>query len=84
MQKRKSTGRDLDRELNDGDSSEEIEEDQQAPPVHHLGLGMDYGLLEVHGPILPNYVVRVNYKGKGMTMRAIDQRRIDPRGLPRI
>ena len=72
MQKRKSTGRDLDRELNDGDSSEEIEEDQQAPPVHHPGQGMDYGLLEVHALVLPNYVVRVNYKGKGMTERARD------------
>ena len=66
--KRKSTDRDSDRELDDGDSSEEIEEEQQAPLVHHLGQGMDYGLLEVHAPVLPNYVVRVNYKGKGMTM----------------
>ena len=52
--------------------------------MHHLGQGMDYGLLEVYAPVLPNYVVRVNYKGKGMTMRARDQRRIYPRGLSRI
>ena len=82
--KRKSTDRDSDRESDGGDSSKEIEEEEQAPPVHHLGQGMHYGLLEVHALVLPNYVVRVNYKGKGMTERARDQRRIDPRGLPRI
>ena len=52
--------------------------------MHHLGQGMHYGLLEIHAPVLPNYVVRVNYKGKDMTERARDQRRIDPRGLLRI
>ena len=52
--------------------------------MHHLGQGMHYGLLEVHAPVLPNYVVKVNYKGQSMTERARDQRRIDPRGLLRI
>ena len=43
--------------------------------------GMHFGLLEVHAPVLPNYVARVDYRGKGMTKRARDQRRINPRGL---
>ena len=45
---------------------------------------MHFGLLEVHAPDLPNYVARVDYRGKGMTKRARDHRRIDPRGLQRI
>jgi hypothetical protein len=30
----------------------------------------------------PHYVVRVNYKAKGMIERAKEQRRIDPRSFP--
>ena len=45
---------------------------------------MHYGLLQTHLPHVPTYVARVNYLGKGMTGRARDQRRIDPREQPRI
>jgi len=45
---------------------------------------MHYGLLEPHPPSVPSYVSRVDYRGKGMTRRARDERRIDPRGLSRI
>ena len=45
---------------------------------------MHYGLLETHPPSVPSYVSRVDYRGKGMTRRAKDERRIDPRGLSRI
>ena len=45
---------------------------------------MHYGLLETHPPSVPSYVSRVDYRGKGMTRRARDERRIDPRSLPRI
>ena len=45
---------------------------------------MHYGLLEPHAPSVPSYVSRVDYRGKGITRRARDERRIDPRGLPRI
>ena len=81
--KRKSTNRG-----SDGDSSndeQEIEEEQTIPLVQHqLGQVMHYGLLETHPPSVPSYVSRVDYRGKGMTRRARDERRIDPRGLSRI
>ena len=45
---------------------------------------MHFDLLEVHALVLPNYVARTDYHGKGMTKKARDQRGIDPRGLQRI
>jgi hypothetical protein len=39
-------------------------------------------MLEVHKTKVPNYVVRVNYKAKGMTERASEQSRINPRSQP--
>ena len=39
-------------------------------------------MLKVHRTIVPDYVSRVNYKGKGMTERARELRRIDPRSQP--
>ena len=81
--KRKST----DRGSDGGSSNEEqdIEEEQTVPLAQHqLGQGMHYGLLEPHPPSVPSYVARVDYRGKGMTRRARDGRRIDPRSLPRI
>ena len=81
--KRKSTNRG-----SDGDSSDdeqEIEEEQPVPPFQHQpGQGMHYGLLETCLPNVPSYVSRVDYRGKGMTRRARDERRVDPRGLPKI
>jgi hypothetical protein len=81
--KRKSTDRG-----SDGDSSDEeqeIEEEEPVPPVQHQpGQGMHYGLLETHLPNVPSYVSRVDYRGKGMTRRARDERRVDPRGLPKV
>ena len=81
--KRKST----DRGSDDGssDDEQEIEEEEPVPPAQHLpGQGMHYGLLETHPTSVPSYVFRVDYRGKGMTRRARDERRIDARGLPRI
>ena len=83
--KRKSTDRGSDDESSDGE--QENEEEEPVPLVQHSyqpGQGMHFGLLEVHAPDLPNYVARVDYRGKGMTKRARDQRRIDPRCLQRI
>ena len=78
--KRKSTDRDSDGgSLND---EQEIEEEQAVPLAQHQpGQGMHYGLLEPHPPSVPSYVSRVDYRGKGMTRRARDERRIDQRGL---
>ena len=80
--KRKSTHRG-----SDGDSSDEeqeIEEEESVPPVQHQpGQGMHYGLLETL-PNVPSYVPGVDYRGKGMTRRARDERRVDPRGLPKV
>jgi hypothetical protein len=39
-------------------------------------------MLEVHSTKVPNYVTRVNYKAKGVTERAREQRRINPRSQP--
>ena len=33
---------------------------------------------------MPSYVSRVDYRGKGMTRKARDERRVDPRGLPKV
>ena len=81
--KRKSTDRG-----SDGDSSDEeqeIEEEEPVPPVQHQpGQGMHYGLLETHLPNVPSYVSRVDYKVKGMTRKARDERRVDPRGLSKV
>ena len=57
---------------------------QYPPQLGQPAPGMHFGLLEVHAPVLPNYVARTDYRGKGMTKKAWDQRRIDPRGLQRI
>jgi len=81
--KRKSTDRG-----SDGDSSDEeqeIEEEKLVRPVQHQpGQGMHYGLLETRLPNVPSYVPRVDFWGKGMTRRARDERRVDPRGLPKV
>ena len=76
--KRKSTDRGSDEE-------QEIEEEEPVPPFQHQpGQGMHYGLLETCLPNVPSYVSRVDYRGKGMTRRARNERRVDPRGLPKI
>ena len=81
--KRKSTDRG-----SDGDSSDEeqeIEEEESVPPVQHQpGQGMHYGLLKTRLPNVPSYVSKVDYRGKGMTRKARDERRVDPRGLPKV
>ena len=77
--KRKSTDRG-----SDGDSSDEEEEEPVPPIQHQPGQGMHYGLLETRLPNVPSYVPRVDYRGKGMTRRARDERRVDPRGLPKV
>ena len=80
--KRKSTDRG-----SDGDSSDEEQEieEEPVPPVQHQpGQGMHYGLLETRLPNVSSYVPRVDYRGKGMTRRARDERRVDPRGLPKV
>ena len=81
--KRKSTDK-----VSEGDSSDEeqeIEEEELVPPVQlQPGQGMHYGLLETRLPNVPSYVPRVDYRGKGMTRRARDERRVDPRGLPKV
>ena len=88
--------RDRNRKSTDGgsdggssDDEQEIEEQtvplvQYPPQPGQPAPGMHFGLLEVHAPVLPNYVARTDYRGKGMTQKARDQRRIDPRGLQRI
>ena len=81
--KRKST----DRGSYDDSSDEEqeIEEEEPVPPFQHQsGQGMHYGLLETRLPNVPSYVSRVDYTGKGMTRKARDERRVDPRGLPKV
>ena len=81
--KRKSTDRGLDG--GSSDNEQEIEDEQAVPPVQHQpSQGMHYGLLETHPPSVPSDVSRVDYRGKGMTRRARDERRIGPRGLSRI
>ena len=35
-------------------------------------------------PNVPSYVSRVNYRGKGMTRKAKDERRVDLRGLLKV
>ena len=81
--KRKSTDRGSDG--GSSDDEQEIEEEQAVPLVQYQpGQGMHYGILETHPPSVPSYVSRVDYRGKGMTRRARDERRIDPRSLPRI
>jgi guanyl-specific ribonuclease Sa len=80
--KRKNTDRGLD-----GDSSDEeqeIEEEPVPPFQHQPGQGMHYGLLETRLPNVPSYVSRVDYRGKGMTRKARDERRVYPRGLPKV
>ena len=80
--KRKSTDKG-----SDGDSSDEEQEieEEPVPPVQHQpGQGMHYGLLETRLPNVPSYVPRVDYRGKGMTRKARDERRVDPRGLPKV
>ena len=83
--KRKSTDRGSDG--GNLDDEQEFEEEQTVPPVQYPpqpgqpAPGMHFGLLEVHAPVLPNYVARADYRGKGMTKKARDQRRMDPRDL---
>ena len=45
---------------------------------------MRYGLLDTCPPNVPSYVSRVDYRGKSMTRKARDERRVDPRGLPKV
>ena len=87
LRKRKSTDRDSD--VDNLDDEEEIkEEEEEAPLVQHptqgglLAHSIHFGMLKVHRTVVPDYVARVNYKGKGMTERARELRRIDPRGQP--
>ena len=81
--KRKSTHRGSDDDSSD--EEQEIEEEELVPPVQHQpGQGMHYGLLETRLPNVPSYVPRVDFRGKGMTRRARDERRVDPRGLPKV
>ena len=80
--KRKSTNRGSD--SGSSDDEQEIKEQVVPPAQHQPGQGMHYGLLEPHPPSVPSYVARVDYRGKGMTRRARDERRIDPRCLSRI
>ena len=80
--KRKSTDRGSDG--GSSDDEQEIEEEQAVPLVQYQpGQGMHYGILETHPPSVPSYLSRVDYRGKGMTRRARDERRIDSRGLSR-
>ena len=81
--KRKSTHRGSDDDSSD--EEQEIEEEEPIPPVQHQsGQGMHYGLLKTRLPNVPSYVSRVDYRGKGMTRKARDERRVDPRGLPKV
>ena len=80
--KRKSTHRGSDDDSSD--EEEEIEEEPVSPVRHQPGQGMHYGLLETRLPNVPSYVSRVDYRGKGMTRRARDERRVDLRGLPKV
>ena len=72
--KRKSTDRESDDDSTDDE--QEIEEEEEAPLVQHppqggqLAHSIHFGMLEVNRTKVPNYVARVNYKGKGMTERA--------------
>ena len=87
MEPRDRKRKSIDRGSDGGslDDEQEIEEEQVVPLAQHqLGQGMHYGLLEPHPPSVPSYVARVDYRGKGMTRRARDERRIDPRSLSRI
>ena len=82
---RKNTDRGLGDDSSDDDEIEE--EEEEAPLVQHPPQGgqpahsIHFGMLEVHHTQVPHYVSRVNYKAKGMTERAREQRRIDPRSL---
>jgi hypothetical protein len=59
---------------------QEMDDDAADPPVQPPAQGgIHYGLLKIRRPAVPDYVAKVNYKGKGMTERARQQRRIDPR-----
>ena len=81
--KRKNTDRGSDG--GSSDDEQEIEEEQVVPLVQHQpDQSMHYGLLETHPPSIPSYVSRVDYRGKGMTRRARDERRIDSRSSPWI
>ena len=80
--KRKSTNRGS--EGDSSDEEQEIEEEPIPPFQHQPSQGMHYGLLETRLPNVPSYVPRVDYRGKGMTRRARDERRVDPRGLPEV
>ena len=80
--KRKSTDRGS--EGDSLDEEQEIEEESVPPFQHQPDQGMHYGLLETHLPNVPSYVSRVDYRGKGMTRKARDERRVDPRGLPKV
>lgn len=77
-----------DRDSDDGDSGNEIEEEEEVPvqygpqgaqQAEHLG-GRDIGFPKVFVPNVPQFVQRVNYKAPGMTKTARLARRQDPRG----
>ena len=80
--KRKSTDRGS--EGDSSDEEQEIEEESVPPFQHQPSQGMHYGLLETRLPNVPSYISRVDYRGKGMTRKARDERRVDPRGLPKV
>jgi hypothetical protein len=83
--KRKSTNRGSDDDDNGDEEEIEEEEDslvQHAPQGGQQAGGIHYGMLKICRTTLPGYVHSVNYKAKGMTERAREQRRIDPRGQP--
>jgi hypothetical protein len=84
--KRKSTDRGLDDD--DSGDEEEIKEEEDSPVQHapqggQQAGGIHYGMLKIRRTTLPGYVHSVNYKAKGMTERAREQRRIDPRDQPK-
>ena len=74
--KRKSTDRGSD--SGNSDDEQEFEEEQTVPLVQYPpqpgqpAPGMHFGLLEVHAPVLPNYVARTDYRGKGVIKKARD------------
>ena len=77
--------RDRNRKSTDGgsdggssDDEQEIEEEQTVPLVQYPcqprqpASSMHFGLHEVHAPVLPNYVARTDYRGKGVIKKARD------------
>ena len=82
--KRKSTDRGSSDDSSDKEQEIEEEEELVPPFQHQLGQVMHYGLLETRLPNVLSYISRVDYRGKGMSRKARDERRVDPRGLPKV